>query len=86
VKIFKGRSKVKTEQSIVVIAVVALAALAWALRWDVTPLHDSEGFGGVYIQNRWTGAGYMVRGATSHEVKPYKPAPKANIFDDLNAK
>lgn len=68
----------KTEQSIVVIAVVVLAALAWAFRWEVTPLGN---VGGVYMQNRWTGTAYFVRGPVSREVVPYKPEQKFIEFD-----
>jgi len=65
----------KTGPSIFVIALVALVALAWAFRWDVTPLHGGDSSGGAYMVNRWTGTVYFVRGFYMTEVKPPLSAP-----------
>lgn len=75
----------KTEQSRVVIAVVALVTLAWAFRWDVTPLNGGDSRGGAYMLNRWTGTVYFVFGVNSREVVPYKPEPKFIDFDTPSA-
>lgn len=55
--------------------VVACGALAWAFRWDVTPVSNGDRAGSAVMVNRWTGAVYIVWGRKLVEVLPEKPEP-----------
>ena len=43
------------------LAAIVLIALAWAFRWEITPITNGEGMGSAYMLNRWTGSMYYVR-------------------------
>ena len=43
------------------LAAIVLIALAWACRWEVTPITNGEGMGSAYMLNRWTGSMYYVK-------------------------
>lgn len=62
----------------------ALIALAWAVRWDVTPVQNGGAIGGAYMLNRWTGTVYFMHRSVSREVVPYKPAATFD-FDSSGA-
>lgn len=65
------------------ILVVALVALAWLFRWDVTPTGGADQISGVYMLNRWTGSLYVVYANQRIKVddefwKTDKPTPAIN--------
>lgn len=54
------------------LAAILLAALAWAFRWEVTPINNGGGNGFAYMVNRWTGTLYLVAGNSRFEVTTEK--------------
>ena len=61
----------KTREIILLACVlVVLLCVAWAARWDVTPISSGDGFGGAYKLNRWTGSLYLIHGPRQLEVTP----------------
>lgn len=42
------------------IAIGVAVVLGWFFRFDVTPIHGGESYGGAFVLNRWTGDSYFT--------------------------
>lgn len=51
---------------------VALLALAWAVRWQPVETHSAAGQASIYMINRWTGEVRYVQGYNRLDVEPLK--------------
>lgn len=55
---------------IILAAVLAVVALGWFFRWEAVPIHRGDGYGEMYLVNRWTGQVLIVlRGEISPAVR-----------------
>lgn len=53
-----------------ILAIIAFVVLAWAFRWEITPVVTTNNWPNAYVLDRWTGAIYFLNTDRKMEVKP----------------